>query len=185
MAPLYDSHDFWNYQPVPKVYEKVDQSMYDKQIDTFKTPKDIRQDPYKLPEGFHWANVDMKSEKEAQEVYKLLTNNYVEDDDSMFRFDYQVPFLQWATTPPNYKKDWLVGVRGGKSNSLFGFIAGIPVEMNVRGKKILMAEINFLCVHKKLRTKRLAPVLIKEVTRRVNSYDIWQAVYTAGIVIPI
>ena len=47
-----------------------------------------------------------------------------------------------------------------------------------------MCEINFLCVHKKLRSKRLAPVLIKEVTRRVNLRDIWQAVYTAGVVIP-
>lgn len=47
-----------------------------------------------------------------------------------------------------------------------------------------MAEINFLCVHKSLRTKRLAPVLIKEVTRRVNLHCIWQALYTAGIVIP-
>jgi hypothetical protein len=31
-----------------------------------------------------------------------------------------------------------------------------------------MVEINFLCVHKKLRDKRLAPLLIKEITRRVN-----------------
>jgi hypothetical protein len=35
-------------------------------------------------------------------------------------------------------------------------------------------EINFLCVHKKLRSKRLAPVLIKEVTRRVNLQGIFQ-----------
>ncbi|XWS12096.1 hypothetical protein CRYUN_Cryun37aG0061000 [Craigia yunnanensis] len=47
-----------------------------------------------------------------------------------------------------------------------------------------MAEVNFLCVHKKLRSKRLAPVLIKEVTRRVHLENIWQAAYTAGIVIP-
>ena len=47
-----------------------------------------------------------------------------------------------------------------------------------------MVEINFLCVHKKLRSKRLAPVLIKEITRRVNLEDIWQAAYTAGVVIP-
>ena len=47
-----------------------------------------------------------------------------------------------------------------------------------------MAEINFLCVHKKLRHKRLAPVLIKEITRRVNLRSIWQAVYTAGVVLP-
>ncbi len=47
-----------------------------------------------------------------------------------------------------------------------------------------MVEINFLCVHKKLRSKRVAPVLIKEITRRVNMVGIFQAVYTAGILIP-
>jgi glycylpeptide N-tetradecanoyltransferase len=57
-----------------------------------------------------------------------------------------------------------------------------------------MTEINFLCVHKKIRSKRLAPVLIKEVTRRVHVRNMWQAVinylnihykvYTAGVVIP-
>jgi len=47
-----------------------------------------------------------------------------------------------------------------------------------------MAEINFLCVHKKLRKNRLASVLIKEITRRVNLKGIFQAVYTAGIVLP-
>jgi len=41
-----------------------------------------------------------------------------------------------------------------------------------------------LCVHKKLRSKRLAPVLIKEITRRVNLKNIWQALYTAGLVLP-
>lgn len=102
----------------------------------------------------------------------------------MFRFDYQTKFLQWALTPPGYKKDWLFGVRGGKKNKLFGFISGIPVHMNVNGNKLMMAEINFLCVHKQLRTKKLAPTLIREVTRRVNRCDIWQAIYTAGIIIP-
>jgi len=47
-----------------------------------------------------------------------------------------------------------------------------------------MVEINFLCVHKKLRDKRLAPVLIREITRRVNLTSIFQAVYTAGKVLP-
>jgi glycylpeptide N-tetradecanoyltransferase len=30
-----------------------------------------------------------------------------------------------------------------------------------------MAEINLLCVHKKLREKKMTPTLIKEITRRV------------------
>ncbi len=45
-------------------------------------------------------------------------------------------------------------------------------------------EINYLCVHKKLRSKRLAPVLIKEITRQCHLKGIFQAIYTAGIVIP-
>lgn len=47
-----------------------------------------------------------------------------------------------------------------------------------------LVEINFLCVHKKLRHKRLAPVLIKEVTRRSHIEGVFQAVYTAGVVLP-
>ena len=39
-------------------------------------------------------------------------------------------------------------------------------------------------VHKKLRSKRLAPVLIKEITRRVNRRGLFQAAYTAGVVLP-
>ena len=47
-----------------------------------------------------------------------------------------------------------------------------------------MVEINFLCVHKKLRSKRVAPVLIREITRRVHLRGLFQAVYTAGVVLP-
>lgn len=137
-----------------------------------------------LPPGYYWDNLDLRDDTVVEELYTLLTQNYVEDDDAMFRFDYSVPFLRWALLPPNQPAEWLVGVRGGKKNKLFGFISGIPVHMNCNGIKVKMAEINFLCVHKVLRAKRLAPVLIKEITRRVNLHNIWQAVYTAGITIP-
>ena len=43
-------------------------------------------------------------------------------------------------------------------------------------KKKNLVEINFLCVHKKLRAKRLAPVLIREITRRVNITGIFQVI---------
>lgn len=135
MAPLYDAHDFWDSQPVPKAYETVTQDMYDKPIDVDKKPEDIKQEPLSLPPGFYWANVNIKDPVQAQEVYELLTQNYVEDDDNMFRFDYSIEFLQWALTPPGFHEDWIFGVRGGKKNKLFGFISGIPVHMNIRGKQ--------------------------------------------------
>lgn len=58
------------------------------------------------------------------------------------------------------------------------------MTMRVDGETIPMVEVNFLCVHKKLRHKRLAPVLIREITRRVHLSGIWQAVYTAGVLLP-
>jgi len=63
-------------------------------------------------------------------------------------------------------------------------ITGVPATVRAYDNPIQMVEINFLCVHKKLRSKRLAPVLIKEITRRVNLSGVFQAVYTAGVVLP-
>lgn len=42
IAPLYDAHDFWDSQPVPKAYETVDEKMWDQQIDVLKTPEMVR-----------------------------------------------------------------------------------------------------------------------------------------------
>lgn len=84
-------------------------------------------------------------------MYTLLNENYVEDDECMFRFDYSIPFLQWALTQPGYIKDWHVGVRNIKTGALMGCITAVPVDVRVYDQQRNMAEINFLCVHKKLR----------------------------------
>ena len=67
---------------------------------------------------------------------------------------------------------------------LVALITAIPACVRADATPLRTVEINFLCVHKKLRHKRLAPVLIKEITRRVNLEGIWQAVYTAGVLLP-
>lgn len=139
---------------------------------------------YSLPTGYEWCDLDILNDDVAKEFYDLLVENYVEDDENMFRFDYSIDFLRWNLCPPGFYKDWFVGVRVVKNKKLVACITGIPVRVMVEGQRVKMAEINFLCVHKKLRSLRLAPVLIKEVTRRVNLRKIWQAVYTAGIVVP-
>eukprot|EP00854_Cymbomonas_tetramitiformis_P019533 gene19533-23360_t len=179
-------HTFWETQPVVQFTEgtvaEVDTTTGP--IDRPMTVSEVKQEPYNLPPSFEWTTVDMNDADTVQEVYKLLNMNYVEDDDNMFRFDYSMEFLKWALQPPEYKKEWHVGVRVSGTGKLVAFITGIPAVIRVKDQEILMAEINFLCIHKKLRSKRLAPVLIKEVTRRVNLCDIWQASYTAGIVLP-
>ncbi|KAJ1654170.1 glycylpeptide N-tetradecanoyltransferase [Dispira simplex] len=174
-------HKFWKTQPVPQVGEAVDTEGPIKP----DVPVDqVRQEPLPLPEGFEWTELDLTDSATMTELYQLLTHNYVEDDDAMFRFDYSPEFLQWGLKPPGWKPQWNIGVKVTTSKRLVAFISGIPVTLKVRSHTKRMVEINFMCVHKKLRSKRLAPVLIKEITRRVNVGGIFQAVYTAGAVLP-
>lgn len=174
-------YKFWSTQPVPSI---DDDTQEHGAVDKPKQVKDVRQDPYNMPKGFIWSDIDLNDPKQAEELYELLTKNYVEDDDNMFRFDYSLNFLVWALKPPGYRSNWHVGVRNEKNNKLMAFISAVPAKVRVYDQTMKMAEVNFLCVHKKLRAKRLAPVLIKEVTRRVNLTNTWQAVYTAGVVLP-
>lgn len=178
---LQKPYKFWSTQPVPKMDEDI---VGNEAIEPDKPIDEIRAEPYTLPEGFKWELLNLDEPLQLRELYTLLTENYVEDDDAMFRFDYQECFLYWALKPPGWKLDWHLGVRVVKSGRLVAFISAIPGTLNVYQSIRRMVEINFLCVHKKLRAKRLAPVLIREITRRVNRVGIFQAVYTAGVVLP-
>lgn len=178
-------HKFWKTQPVMKADDSVPLTPdQEGPIQPNAPPEKVRQEPYPLPKEFEWVTVDIDDEVELKEVYDLLTANYVEDDDASLRFNYSADFLHWVLKHPGYLKTWHVGVRVVATKKLIAFISGIPHELRVREKSFHSTEINFLCVHKKLRSKRLAPVLIKEVTRQCHLSGIFQAIYTVGAVLP-
>ncbi|KAK5162980.1 glycylpeptide N-tetradecanoyltransferase [Saxophila tyrrhenica] len=194
-----EDYKFWNTQPVPKFKEPPNllqttdsssESLPEGPILPDKVCRaSAKEEPEKLVEGFEWSTVDIEDKGELQELYELLDGHYVEDTDGSFRFKYSVSFLSWALKPPGWKKEWHIGVRTkstteGKRGRLVAFIAGIPVTLKVGEHKFKSTEINFLTVHHKLRGKRLAPVMIKEVTRRCYLNGIYQALYTAGTILP-
>ncbi|KZT26399.1 N-myristoyl transferase [Neolentinus lepideus HHB14362 ss-1] len=175
-------HKFWGTQPVPQLGDEIPTD--DGPIESSKLREEVRQDPYPLPKDFQWSIVDLSDSNQLKEVYELLSLNYVEDHDATFRFQYTAEFLQWALQPPGYHKEWHVGVRVTSNKKLVGFISGVPITLKIRDHVVKCSEINYLCVHKKLRSKRLAPVLIKEVTRQCHLKGIFQAIYTAGVLLP-
>ncbi|CAL1705092.1 unnamed protein product [Somion occarium] len=176
------SHKFWGTQPVPQFGEEAPTG--DGWIEPPKRREEFRQEPYPLPKDFEWFPIDLEDPAQLRELYELLSANYVEDDDASFRFQYSAEFLKWALQPPGYRKEWHVAVRVASNKKLVAFIAAVPIKLRVRDHMLNACEVNFICVHKKLRSKRLAPVLIKEVTRRCNLGGIFQALYTAGVVLP-
>ncbi len=174
-------YKFWKTQPVVAFDEKI---VHEGPIDSIKKVSDVRSEPYNLLNEFEWVTMDLSDEKQLDDVYQLLHGHYVEDQDATFRFNYSSSFFNWALKSPGWRKDWHVGVRVKSNGRLIAFISAIPADLRCHDNTFKIVEINFLCVHKKLRAKRLAPVLIKEITRRVNLTNIWQALYTAGVVLP-
>lgn len=89
------SHKFWKTQPVLSFDELAGKDkIVDgpiKEIDIDKVAKV----PSPMHEGFEWVTMDLEDEKELEEVYELLTNHYVEDQEAMFRFRYSPSFLNW------------------------------------------------------------------------------------------
>ncbi|KAK5963976.1 glycylpeptide N-tetradecanoyltransferase NMT1 PWA37_004316 [Arxiozyma heterogenica] len=174
-------YKFWNTQPVPSLDVPV---VDEGPIDIKKSPADIPDTPLPMLSDFEWCDIDVDSSDQLEDLFVLLNENYVEDKDASFRFNYTKEFFNWALKSPGWKKEWHVGVRVKKTQKLIAFISAIPVNLRVRDNEFKSVEINFLCIHKQLRSKRLAPVLIKEITRRVNKCDIWQALYTSGTILP-
>jgi glycylpeptide N-tetradecanoyltransferase len=86
------SYKFWQTQPVPKFGEKG-------QIEEgpFKiiSLEDVPKEPGPLIAGFEWVTMDLNNDEELKEVFDLLYGHYVEDNESMFRFNYSRPFLRW------------------------------------------------------------------------------------------
>ncbi|KAI9682046.1 MAG: glycylpeptide N-tetradecanoyltransferase [Caeruleum heppii] len=175
------SYKFWQTQPVPKFGEEP--AVKEGPLKNI-TPDMVRKEPYPLLDGFEWVTMDLAADIELEEVYELLNGHYVEDGEAMFRFKYSKSFLNWALKPPGWRKEWHVGVRATKSRKLVAFISGVPMQLRVRKNSFGCSEVNFLCIHRKLREKRLTPLLIQEITRRCYMAEVWQAIYTAGIVLP-
>ncbi|KAI1100838.1 peptide N-myristoyl transferase [Jackrogersella minutella] len=179
------AYKFWATQPVPKFGEDDDSNqLVEEGPIKIQTVDGISKTPAPLLHGFEWSTIDLLDHNQLKEVWELLNGHYVEDDEAMFRFNYSASILKWAMMPPGWKKEWHRGVRATQSRKLVGFIAAIPVELRVRDQVLHASEVNFLCIHKKLRSKRLAPVLIKEITRLCNLEGVFQAIYTGGIVLP-
>lgn len=137
----------------------------------------------KLPTNFNWSTEDLSNHLVMNDIYNFLCSHYVTDSTGTIRLNYSINFLKWALCVPNMDPEWSVGVRTN-NGKLVAYISAVPLPITIHDKDVDAVGINFLCIHKKLRDKRLAPVLIQEITRRVNMKNIWQAVFTNGINLP-
>ena len=171
-----ENHKFWTTQPI------MQNRLFKKEEAVIDTSDNIivKEQPI-LPPDFKWDVIDMQDDKQRAEVTDFLQLYYVTDKDNQFKLFYTNEFLKWY-----FKIESIcICVRIAKNNKLIGFISGIKAKTQINRFQMDILEVDFLCVHPKLRGKRLAEVLIKELIRvgQANGYK--QAIYSGEKKLPV
>lgn len=175
------TYKFWNKQPVVKLGEFVSRDGPIDQVDLEKVKQDT---PYKLQDDFMWCSIDLQDKSHREEVAEFMDRYYVEDDFGEFRLHYSADFLKWAIMNSNYDPELTVGIRVTKTSKLTAIIIGVPKKFQINDKQQTCLEVNFLCIHPKLRFKGLAGILISELTRRGHLKGFEQAFFTSSRYLP-
>lgn len=157
-------HTYWNKQPM---------NVNKKNTGIIKNEYKIDTQLSKLPSGFKWVNIDIDDEIQLDKLYLFLKNNYnnydsdnqIEYSKDFIKWSLKVPFEYYPLTRNSKTSEYCISVCSDNGN-ICGFISGIPVTLFINGDILEIFQVNFLCVHSKLRNKRLTPVIIEEMFRR-------------------
>lgn len=175
LAKVIAPHKYWDTQPLMTLKGKNPKEGLIKQY----SKEELLSEPAALPPGFEWGTFDLSNDEVCKEVADFLTQSYVESETGDFRVLYTPEKLRWSCCSPGYHPRYHVAVRNSKNKKLMATIVLIPKKCVILGKSVKVAEVNFLAVHRALREKRLAQLMIQEATRLTYLHDSQIGFYTA------
>lgn len=161
-AQLWD-YKFWQTQPVT-------------QLDSIATlPKIINNDLEHLKtdnetimyKPYEWKEFDLNNELELSNVVNFLNKNYNDHNDEKnkkkFSQIFTNDYIKWVLDVKNKKG----GVLGIVANSKIGGIICFTIKnMQCFDLTTEVCDVMYMCIHKSLREKGLAELMMKELTRR-------------------
>ena len=130
-------------------------------------------DPEKLPDGFEWSTHSIDT------IYTFLKENYVSDDN--FNLRYTVDSLKWAIEVPGHQR---VCIDDTHTKELIGLICLTPLNLKLNDTEVRAVQVNFLCVHKEYRGKKIVEYLITEAKRVSENKNRNQSIATIHHSIP-
>ena len=133
-------------------------------------PEHVRQEPYSLPQGFHWVTL---SSNNIEEIVKFIDKCRVRGRINMPK-EYVVYNINYFITRTNARGEWQFGIKatGGK---LVGTVLAIPKRIHIEKetKVFIMASIT---IHRRYHNVRMIYMLIRELVRRANLFKINQLI---------
>ena len=123
-------------------------------------PEHVRQEPYSLPQGFHWVTLNSGDAKRVLKLAHKCSKNFFIDISS----------LNYLMSYPNIKDEWQFGI-SATNGKLVAVVLACPICISIGGVSLTSIQL-WLIYHPKYTGKRIWYMLIKELMRRVNLYNI-------------
>ena len=142
---------------------------------------DIQQEPILFPFEISWRDICLSKVFSIHELFKFLQENYIEDNNSIYRFNYSHEFLNFNLKIPYWHPFFSIALTFSRGSKLIGSIMCVPKTIAFEKFLINSSEINYLCLIKKIRSTRLVSTLIQEITRRLNAIGCLHALYTTAV----
>ena len=124
-------------------------------------PEHVRQEPYSLPQGFHWVTL---SSSNVEEVAKFSGRFCI--DVTGLTYEQDLAIINHYLTYPNARREWQFGIQS-TDGKLIGTILARPMHICI-GKEIKIFVNVAMRSHKKYNNKRLAYMLTRELHRRTS-----------------
>ena len=123
-------------------------------------PEHVRQEPYSLPQGFHWV---LLTSNNIEEVVRLANKSDAKIHGKNYDHTHTINYY---FTYPDVKREWQFGIQT-TNGKLVGFILGIPKHIHIEKqmKSFIQIRVKY---HEKYMYRRLRYILIKELVRRAN-----------------
>lgn len=187
-------YNFWDKQPVPRINDNISKENFIKKIKF----DELNYNPIKLPDDFKWVTYNIDNDDDCNKISNFLEKYYLEDEVN-FKLIYSKNFLKWYFKKPDKfdetdkssnkqellnEQNLLIGVEVARNSTLVGFISGIPIKYQLNKNILDVIDVNFLCVHPKLRNKKLSPVIISELIRRSKLLKYSQGFFSTERYIP-
>src|SRR6056300_992939 len=133
-------------------------------LSTRRVKKDEQQ---KLPEEFEWSSHSLET------IYEFLNENYI--------LRYTMESLKWAIEVPGHQN---ICINDKHTQKLIGLISLTPFNMKLNDKEAKSVQVNFLCVHKDYRNRKLVGYLVTEAKRISEGKNRNQSIATIHSSIP-
>jgi len=168
-------YKFWKTMPVPNINEIIPTSniINNDIIEKFSSNNEV-----KLSEFYEWCTLE---KNDINLVTEFFNKYYISNINKKFSLLFNDDYFNWLLSQA---PSTILVLRVKNNKKLAGILFSSTKNYQIFNKETLLADVNYLVIHPKLRNKNITPLFIKEFVRRMTNQEIKAGFFATEKYIP-